>query len=75
MEQGGGQRSGKDYAPRGRYEGRDQSHAQTQKGGSSSPASRTSENKADPWANSKNRSKRWVFVGCNSFISIAGILD
>ena len=55
-EQGGGRNSGKGYAPRGRYEGRDKSHAQTQKGGPSRPASRASD-KADPWANSKNRSK------------------
>jgi uncharacterized protein (DUF2132 family) len=57
-EQRGGQRSGKGYAPRGRHEGRDKSRAQTQEGESSRPASRASENKADPWANSKNRSKR-----------------
>jgi uncharacterized protein (DUF2132 family) len=56
--QRGGQRSGKGYAPRGRQEGRDKSRAQTQEGESSRPASRASENKADPWANSKNRSKR-----------------
>ena len=52
----GGQRSGKGYAPRGRYEGRDQRHTQTQK--PSSPASPTSENKDDPWANARNRTKR-----------------
>lgn len=57
-EQRGGRRSGKGYAPRGRSEGRDKSHARTQESGSSRPASRSSENKDDPWANSKNRSKR-----------------
>jgi uncharacterized protein (DUF2132 family) len=54
----GGQRSRKGYAPRGGNEGRNKSHAQTQEGESSLPASRSSEDKADPWANSKNRSKR-----------------
>jgi uncharacterized protein (DUF2132 family) len=39
-----GQQSDKGNAPRGRYEGRDKSHA--------------GENKADPWANARNKSKR-----------------
>ena len=56
-EQGGGQRSAKAYAPRGRNEDRNKGRTQTREGGSSRPASLTSENKADPWANAKNRTK------------------
>ena len=57
MEQDGGQRSGRGDAAQGRYKDRNRSHTQKQKSEPSNPANSADENKVDPWANSKNRSK------------------